>query len=141
MASPLSQRPTFTREQLAKYFSLIYNTPPDEGLENFSAKFSEIEKTAQEDALTVLTILQQRQLSAVPFSNVKLHYSQHRSISLDPDQLFHKLVERRLGGYCMENTELLAIVIRSLGYQFYTTGARVSKRLSSPKSSGGFTGL
>ncbi|PGH36888.1 hypothetical protein GX50_00346 [[Emmonsia] crescens] len=131
-----SQRPTFSREQLAKYISFIIGCPADQGL----AKLSELEELVQRDPLKVLTVIQQRQLATVPFSNVVLHYSQHHTISLDPDQLFHKLIERRLGGYCLENTNLLAIVIRSLGYQFYTTAGRVSKSYDSPTTASQFQG-
>ncbi|KAG5294996.1 N-acetyltransferase [Histoplasma ohiense] len=131
-----SQHPTYTREQLAKYISFTFGCPPDQGM----TKLVELEALVQKDPLKALTMLQQRQLAAVPFSNVVLHYSQHRTISLDPDYLFHKLIERGLGGYCLENTGLLAIVIRSLGYQFYTTAGRVSKSYDSPTRAGQFHG-
>ncbi|KUM61790.1 hypothetical protein ACN42_g5315 [Penicillium freii] len=36
------------------------------------------------------------------------------------------MVERRLDGYCMENTGIFFIVLRSLGYLVYATGGRVS---------------
>ncbi|EEQ84892.1 hypothetical protein RJZ56_001282 [Blastomyces dermatitidis] len=131
-----SEHPTYTREQLAKYLIFIYNCPVDQGL----TKLSELEELVQRDPLTALTVLQQRQLATVAFSNIVLHYSQHNTISLDPDHLFHKLIERGLGGYCLENTGLLAIVIRSLGYQFYTTAGRVSKGYDSPSAASQFHG-
>ncbi|KGQ01687.1 hypothetical protein PAAG_11532 [Paracoccidioides lutzii Pb01] len=40
----------------------------------------------------------------------------------------------------MENTNILAIVMRSLGYQLYTTGGRVSKTYDGPNATGEFTG-
>ncbi|EEH20917.1 hypothetical protein PABG_03148 [Paracoccidioides brasiliensis Pb03] len=131
-----SQWPIYSREQLVKYVSYIYNLPLDQGL----TKLSEIEDLVRSDPLKALTTLQQRQLAVIPFSNVVLHYSQHRTISLDHDHLFHKLIERGLGGYCMENTNILAIVMRSLGYQLYTTGGRVSKTYDGPNATGEFTG-
>ncbi|PGH08501.1 hypothetical protein AJ79_05991 [Helicocarpus griseus UAMH5409] len=131
-----SERPTFTREQLAKYIGLIYNCPAGQEL----TKLLELEEIIQQDPLGALTAIQQRQLSAIPFSNVGVHYSQHHTISLDPDQVFHKLVERKLGGYCMEATNLLAIAIRSLGYQVYTTGGRVSNSFSGPNPTRDFGG-
>lgn len=36
------------------------------------------------------------------------------------------MVERQLDGYCMENTGIFFIVLRSLGYLVYATGGRVS---------------
>ncbi|OJD16393.1 hypothetical protein AJ78_03423 [Emergomyces pasteurianus Ep9510] len=129
-----SQRPTYSRERLAKCISYIYNSPEDQGL----TKLEELEELIQRDPIKALTTLQQRQLATVPFSNVVLHYSQHHTISLDPDHLFHNLIERGFGGYCLENTGLLAIVIRSLGYQLYTTAGRVSKAYDSPASADRF---
>lgn len=48
------------------------------------------------------------------------------TISLDTEALFIKIVQRRMGGYCMENNTFFATILRSLGYELYTTGARVS---------------
>ena len=84
------------------------------------------------DPLAALTRLQRRQLAIIPFGNLALHYSPHHSISLDPDTLFTKLVERRLGGYCMENNTFFAAVLRSLGFTLYTTGARVADAVDDP---------
>jgi Arylamine N-acetyltransferase len=67
-----------------------------------------------------------RHLVAIPWGNSGLHYSQHHTISLHPQNLFEKIVERQLDGYCMENTGIFFIVLRSLGYSVYATGGRVS---------------
>ncbi|KAK2805293.1 hypothetical protein FQN50_006193 [Emmonsiellopsis sp. PD_5] len=136
MGSIAPQPPTYTRDQLAKYINFLYHSPLEAGL----SKLSDIESFIQRDALGALATLVQRHLAVVPWTNIVLHYSQHHTVSLDPDVLFHKLVERGLGGYCMENTGLLAIVIRSLGYQVYTTGARVSQGLDSPNPNREFKG-
>lgn len=118
-----SQRPTLTQEQLVKYVSRVFECDAAAA----SAKLQELEQSVKLEPLKTLTALQQAHLSTVPFSNVVLYYSQHHTISLDPDVLFHKVVERGLGGYCVENTGFFAHVLRSLGYQFYTGGARVAK--------------
>jgi arylamine N-acetyltransferase len=61
-----------------------------------------------------------------------LHYTQHHTVSLHEDALFDKIVgaaEKGLGkrgGYCMENNQFFAAILRGLGYEVLTTGARVS---------------
>ncbi|EXJ82761.1 hypothetical protein A1O3_06576 [Capronia epimyces CBS 606.96] len=117
-ASSLSHRPTYTTDQLAAYVACIAPDP--------TYTLATLEAEIQADPLTALASLQIRQLGFNPWGNVALHYSWHRTITLDPEALFHKIVERKLGGYCMENNAFFATVLRSLGYQSYVTGARVS---------------
>ncbi|KIX03370.1 uncharacterized protein Z518_06922 [Rhinocladiella mackenziei CBS 650.93] len=116
-----SFRPTYTREQLAKYVGRIAPEP--------SYTLATLESEIQADPLAALGRLQLRQIAFNPWGNVALHYSWHRTLSLDPEALFHKIVERRLGGYCMENNTFFSAVLRSLGYQLYVTGARISYSL------------
>jgi len=61
----------------------------------------------------------------VPFENLSLHYSKLPGISLDTEDLFEKIVERRRGGYCMEVNCFFATVLDTLGYEVVPTGARV----------------
>jgi len=79
------------------------------------------------DGLAYLSALQKYQLARVPFENLELHYSKERHISLDPTDLFDKIVAPRngRGGYCMENNALFGLVLRSLGFEVIPTGARV----------------
>jgi hypothetical protein len=81
------------------------------------------------EGLIFATVLQRYFLANVPWENLELHYSSHHTISLDPMHLFHKIVERGhgRGGYCMENTAIFGTVLRSLGYDIMTTGARVNE--------------
>lgn len=103
----------------------------------------ELEAEVQEDALGTLRKMQLWQLAAVPFGSLGLHYSVHHTVSLDTDVLFHKLVDRRMGGYCMENNTFFATVLRSLGYRLYSTGARVScavdQQSKDPENYGGWS--
>jgi arylamine N-acetyltransferase len=62
----------------------------------------------------------------VAFGSLALHYSETHLLSLDPNNLFIKLVERNMGGYCMENNTFFGVVLRSLGYKLINAGARVS---------------
>ncbi|KAK3303734.1 uncharacterized protein B0T15DRAFT_541080 [Chaetomium strumarium] len=80
---------------------------------------------AQEPSLSLLTKLQTRHMVRVPFESLSLHYSRHRLLSLDPEDLFKKIVENGRGGYCMEVNAFFATVLRSLGFRLYSAGARV----------------
>lgn len=131
-----NDHPTYSREQLASYVSLIYECAPGHG----ESKLKELEDWIQRDPLGALASLQQRQLAAIPFGNVVIHYSQHHTISLDPDLLFHKLVERRMGGYCFENNGLFSIVLRTLGYKMYTAAGKVSVDMKGGPRTRSFSG-
>lgn len=80
---------------------------------------------ASADPLGCLTRLQYRHMARVPFESLSLHYSKHRLLSLDPEDLFHKIVERGRGGYCMEVNTFFAAVMRTLGFTLYSAGGRV----------------
>lgn len=79
-------------------------------------------------------------MATVPFENLALHYSPHHSITLDPDFLFDKIVERKRGGYCMENNCFFGTVLRTLGFTVVSIGARVSNTINH-KAEPGFSGL
>jgi len=130
---PLASRPTYTRDQLSKYVECIRPNP--------SYTLETLESEIKSDPLAALGRLQLRQMAFNPWGNVALHYSWHRALSLDPEALFHKIVERRLGGYCMENNTFFSTVLRSLGFELYVTGARVSQALDgSGRNPEGFGG-
>ncbi|KIX99798.1 uncharacterized protein Z520_04434 [Fonsecaea multimorphosa CBS 102226] len=122
-ASPSASRPTYSRDQLATYVSKWIAPSKDYTLETLEAEI-------EADPLAALSTLQLRQMAFNPWGNIALHYSWHRVLSLDHEALYHKLVERGLGGYCMENNAFFSTVLRSLGYRLYVTGARVSLALS-----------
>src|ERR1700761_5968974 len=66
-------------------------------------------------------------------SNISLHYSEDKTLSLDPEALFEKFVHRGIAGYCMEQNTFFYTVLRSLGYDLYITGARVSNSVGGGK--------
>lgn len=111
---------TYSSQQIDAYLSHI-SFPKSK----FTALTFEAHRA--EDGLTVLTELIKYQLAAVPFENLSLHYSQARTVSLDEDDLFQKIVESKSGrgGYCMENNHFFGTVLRSLGYEVISTGGRV----------------
>jgi arylamine N-acetyltransferase len=119
MAAP---NPIYTDRQVEAYLSRIAYTPATSG----KSLVEDARQRVQSDALGTLSELQRLHLAAIPWGNSGLHYSQHHTISLHPDSLYEKIVERRLDGYCMESTGIFFIVLRSLGYLVYTTGGRVS---------------
>lgn len=53
--------------------------------------------------------------TAVPFETVTLHRS-GRAPSLDVDDIYEKIVERRLGGYCFELNKLFEELLKGLGF-------------------------
>jgi arylamine N-acetyltransferase len=56
---------------------------------------------------------------------VSLHYSTHRTLSLDLDDLFDKVVVRSHGGYCMELNAFFGGILRALGFTVCSVGGRV----------------
>lgn len=103
---------TYTDEQLAQYLTHI-GYPHD------------ARQQVAEDPLGCLTTLQRRHMARVPFESLSLHYSRHRTLSLDPEDLFNKIVTNGRGGYCMEVNTFFAVVLRTLGFAFFSVGGRV----------------
>lgn len=63
----------------------------------------------------VLCALQQAHLYHVPFENLDITLG--RSIRLEEDALFDKIVRRRRGGFCYELNGLFACLLESLGFR------------------------
>ncbi|KAK0628746.1 hypothetical protein B0T17DRAFT_573861 [Bombardia bombarda] len=110
---------TYTKDQLARYFKRIRFTPRDG---------QEPRDMAASDPLGFLTTLQRLHMVWVPFESLTLHYSRHRLLSLDPEDLFQKIVDNNRGGYCMEVNTLFGTVLRSLGFTLFSAGARVKNQ-------------
>lgn len=79
--------------------------------------------------LASLTTLQACTVASVAFESLALHYSTYHSINLDPAALYDKIVTagNGRGGYCMEVSTFFATVLRSLGYECWSAGARVAE--------------
>lgn len=60
---------------------------------------------------------------AIPFENLDVLLG--RSISLEPETIFQKLVHQRRGGYCFEQNGLLLDVLRALDFKVVPISARV----------------
>lgn len=59
----------------------------------------------------------------VPFENLDIHLGQ--PISLEPADLFRKIVVNRRGGYCFELNGLFALLLEDLGFAVTRLAARV----------------
>lgn len=115
---PLGGRPTYTTAQMTSYFSALPARP--------KLTLASFQALKAKDPLAALRRLQLLTMALCPFGSLGIHYSTHHTISLDPDALFTKIVERGHGGYCMENNAFWVTVLQSLGYECYVVGARVS---------------
>ncbi|KAK5658031.1 hypothetical protein OQA88_2586 [Cercophora sp. LCS_1] len=109
---------TYTKEQLARYYEHIGFTP------------SEVPVDVTEDELNLwklkqLTQIQYRHMERVPFESLYLHYTRHRTLSLDPQDLYDKVVNKGRGGYCMEINQFFAVILRTAGFNIMTAGGRV----------------
>ncbi|KAH6668153.1 N-acetyltransferase family protein [Plectosphaerella plurivora] len=77
------------------------------------------------DPLERLRLIQAHQLARIPFESLSLHYSPHRLLSLDLQDLYDKIVTRGRGGYCMELNAFFGAILRGLGYKLINSGGRV----------------
>jgi arylamine N-acetyltransferase len=88
--------------------------------------------------LELLSALQRYNLANIPFENLQLHYSSQHSMSINPTDIFnHQVLKANgkggRGGYCMTNNALFSNILRSLGFNVMSTGARISSSVSSAK--------
>jgi arylamine N-acetyltransferase len=103
---------TYTDNQLARY------------LEHIGYRH-DVRHQASQNPLACLTAVQHLHMARVPFESLSLHYSRHRLLSLDPEDLFSKIVGTGRGGYCMEVNAFFACILRTLGFTLYSVGGRV----------------
>lgn len=74
-------------------------------------------------SLEGLACLQATHLQTVPFESFDVALG--RPISLDPKDLFDKIVRRRRGGYCFELNGLFGALLDALGFTRHAVPARV----------------
>src|SRR6516225_7425991 len=79
-------------------------------------------RPATVDAAALRALHRAHQMT-VPFENLSIHLSE--PISLDPDDLLHKIVTRRRGGFCYELNGAFALLLQALGAQVSRLAARV----------------
>ncbi|WP_410562092.1 arylamine N-acetyltransferase family protein [Amycolatopsis sp. cmx-4-61] len=96
-------------------------------LDAYLARVGQPRRAPSEAALKELMRAHAR---AIPFENVDVVLGQHQGISLDV--VHAKLVGRRRGGYCYEQSGLFAAVLEQLGYTVHRLSARVQPRRPGP---------
>lgn len=74
--------------------------------------------------LKYLERLTRAHLMTVPFENM-LVYDEHQEPSMEPEDLFDKVVNHNRGGYCFELNKCFYLLISGLGYECYPIPARV----------------
>lgn len=74
-------------------------------------------------SLSCLRELQNRHILSVLFENLDIHHGS--KISLNPDEIYDKIVNRKRGGYCYELNSLFAKLLKELGYKLDIVSARV----------------
>ena len=74
-------------------------------------------------SLATLKALHFSYVHSVPFENLDIHLGQ--PISLEPSDLFTKIVTRKRGGYCYEVNSFFAMILRSFGFDVQCLLARV----------------
>ncbi|TID14511.1 arylamine N-acetyltransferase 1 [Venturia nashicola] len=107
----------YSKEEITQYYHRI--RIPE------SLRIYDVSELSPKAALSYLKELQKHHLVSVPFENISLHYSPSRTVILHPEQLFRKIVHGGRGGYCMELNAVFGLLLRSLRYNLYPTGARV----------------
>ena len=129
-----NDRPRYSKEQLNTYFKRI--KLPQKYFDSPVLSNPALAQT-KEHGLPFVSALSRYHLANVPFENLELHYSAHKTISLNMDDLFAKFAERGLkygrGGRCMENNGFFGTVLRSLGYEIRNCAGRVSRAMSPQK--------
>lgn len=128
-------RTGYTAAQIHQYYDRI-NLPERYRHEPGQASSKIASQTST--GLELLSALQRYNLACIPFENLDLHYSSHHSIGIDAQDVFEKIVTREggkggRGGYCMVNNALFANVLRGLGFQVTSHGARISSSVSTGK--------
>ena len=135
--SPFSH-PTYTSAQITAYFTRILL--PRAFYEIYCDLYSGGRSIgSNSNALSFLTALQQHHITAIPFENLDLHYSFHHAAPVTPEDVFEKIVTRGTGrgGWCLQMNYLFGTVLRSLGYELFTTAGRVSTAVDTISASKG----
>jgi len=79
-----------------------------------------------------LRTLTRAHLERVPFENLEIALA-HRCPSMEPEDLFRKVVTEGRGGYCFELNKLFSLLLRELGYDCYCAAARIPYRRPDPR--------
>ncbi|KAJ8249020.1 hypothetical protein GJAV_G00230320 [Gymnothorax javanicus] len=76
--------------------------------------------------LETLTNVHQQHVLSIPFENLSIHCGE--LITMDLESVYTKIVKDNRGGWCCENNQLFSWVLKEMGYDYTTLGARVFNR-------------
>lgn len=122
-----NNRPRYSDVELRDYFKCI--KLPQKYLDSIVLEDA-TQAGTKEYGLPFLTALTRYHACNVPFDNLALHYSATKTVTLDPAELYVRIVRRGLGGRCMEMNTLFGTILRSLGYEVRNCGGRVARAMS-----------
>lgn len=78
--------------------------------------------------------LHRAHLLAIPYENLDIHLG--RTLTLDVDAIFDKIVTRRRGGWCYEMNGLFAWALREIGFDVSLLAGTVGRRSSGASAEG-----
>ncbi|XP_042273948.1 arylamine N-acetyltransferase, pineal gland isozyme NAT-10-like [Thunnus maccoyii] len=73
--------------------------------------------------LATLQLIHKQHVMSIPFENLSVHCGERNVMDLEA--IFNKVVRNNRGGWCLENNFLFSWVLREMGYDTTTLGARV----------------
>ena len=125
-----STHPLYTTSQLHAYFSHIALDPFF--LSSPLLKDPMLARTATH-GLPFLSALMRYHMAAIPYENLALHYSAIHKITpsdlmLDVQEIYSHFIEggKGRGGHCIQLNGMFGTVLRSLGFDVMSTGARIN---------------
>ncbi|XP_029000433.1 arylamine N-acetyltransferase, pineal gland isozyme NAT-10-like [Betta splendens] len=73
--------------------------------------------------LATLKLIHKQHVMSLPFENLSIHCGER--ITTDLEVIYDKIVRNSRGGWCLENNSLFGWVLREMGYDTVTLGAKV----------------
>lgn len=87
---------------------------------------------------TFLRTLHRCQITSIPYENLSLHYNSAHTNSIDPQDLYAKILpdfadanhqeSRARGGFCFETSVFFLHILMGLGFTAYPSSARIRIR-------------
>lgn len=84
--------------------------------------------------LETLTAIHRAHLAAIAYENLDIHLG--RTLPLDAEAAFDKLVTRRRGGWCYEMNGLIAAVLKEIGFELHLAAGAVHREKFGDKTIG-----
>lgn len=79
--------------------------------------------------IAMLTALHIHAISTHPYENLSLHYTPSISVSLDPQDIYRKFMNKGRGGYCFEHGIFFNHILRAMGFSARMAGVRIRMRV------------